>query len=476
MNKKIFSNFLWRFAERCGAQGVTFIVSIVLARVLDPAVYGTVALVTVFTSLLQVFVDSGLGTSLIQKKDADDTDFSTVFFFNMAMCLVIYALMFFLAPAIASFYGDDTLVPVIRVTSLIIVISGLKNVQQAYVSRNLLFKRFFFATLGGTIAAAVLGIWMAYRGCGVWALVTQMLLNSAVDTAILWITVKWRPKAVFSFERLKGLLSYGWKLLAASLLDTFYKNLRTLIIGKKYSEADLAFYNRGELFPQLIVSNINSSVDSVLLPTMSAEQCNRERVREMTRKAISVSSYIMWPTMAGLCVCAEPLVRLLLTDKWLVCVPYVRIFCLTYAFQPIHTANLNAIKALGRSDLFFKLEIMKKVVGISIICVSMWYGVMAMAYGAIIDSLFCQLINTAPNRKLLNYTYPEQLRDILPSMLLSLTMAVIVYGVNFLAIPDICKLLIQVPLGMAIYIGGSKLLHFEDFDYILNAVKNAKKA
>lgn len=471
MNKKVFSNFIWRFAERCGAQGVTFIVSIILARVLDPAVYGTVALVTVFTSLLQVFVDSGLGTALIQKKDADDTDFSTVFFFNIAVCLVIYALMFALAPVIAAFYGDASLSPVIRVMSLIIIISGVKNVQQAYVSRMLLFKRFFFATLGGTLAAAGLGIWMAYSGFGVWALVVQMLFNAAVDTAILWMTVKWRPKPVFSFERLKGLFSYGWKLLASSLLDTLYKNLRALIIGKKYSEADLAFYNRGELFPQLIVSNINSSVDSVLLPTLSAEQNNRERVRDMTRRAISVSSYIMWPTMAGLCVCAEPLVRLLLTEKWMACVPYVRIFCLTYAFQPIHTANLNAIKALGRSDLFLKLEVIKKLAGFAIICVSMWYGVMAMALGAILDNFLCQIINASPNKRLLGYTYAQQLRDICPSMLLSLGMGGAVLCVGFLGLPDVITLFIQVPLGAAIYILGSKLLHFESYEYVLNAAK-----
>ena len=251
-------NFIWRFAERCGAQLVTFIVSIVLARLLAPEDYGTIALVTVFTTILQVFVDSGLGTALIQKKDADDLDFSSVFYFNFFMCIVLYIGMFLAAPIIAGFYGDSSLIPIIRVISLTIVISGVKGIQQSYVSRNMLFKRFFFATLGGTIFSAFLGIGLAYAGFGVWAIVAQQLSNTAIDTLILWITVKWRPQKMFSWNRLKGLLSFGWKLLVSSLLDTVYNNLRNLIIGKFYSSADLAYYNQGDKFPKLIVTNINN--------------------------------------------------------------------------------------------------------------------------------------------------------------------------------------------------------------------------
>ena len=272
-NKSVTSNRIWRFLERCGAQGVTFLVSIVLARLLDPSVYGTVALVTVFTAILQVFVDSGMGNALIQKKDADDLDFSSVFYFNLSACILLYVGMFFAAPLIASFYNMPDLTPVIRVSSLTLIISGVKNIQQAYVSSHLLFKKFFFATLGGTIGAAVIGIWMAWKGYGVWALVAQHLFNATLDTIILWVTVKWRPKRVFSLERLKGLFSYGWKLLVSALLDTGYNNLRSLIIGKLYTSADLAFFNRGKQFPNLVVTNINTSIDSVLLPISQAQSC-----------------------------------------------------------------------------------------------------------------------------------------------------------------------------------------------------------
>ena len=468
-------NFFWRFAERCGAQFVTLIVSIVLARVLTPSDFGTVSLVMVFITIMQVFVDSGLGTALVQKKNADDLDFSSVFYFNLAVCLVLYVGMFVAAPHIARFYSDDSLISIIRVISLTIIISGVKGIQQSYVSRNMLFKRFFFATLGGTIFSAFLGIGMAYAGCGVWSIVAQQLSNTAIDTLILWVTVKWRPKKLFSWKRLKGLLSYGWKLLISSLLDTVYNNLRNLIIGKIYTSADLAYYNQGDKFPKVIVTNINASIDSVLLPSMAGEQDHRDRVKSMTRRAIKTSTYIMAPLMMGLMFCAEPVVKLLLTDKWLPCVPYLRIFCFTYMFWPIHTANLNAIKAMGRSDLFLKLEIVKKIMGLTLLLLTMRISVMAMAYSLIVSGICSQVINSWPNWKLLNYNYFEQLRDILPSIIIALIMGIIVYFVGFLRLPTIVILLIQVLTGAAIYIGVSALLHLEEFEYLFEMVKSFLK-
>lgn len=470
MKDGVIKNLVWRFAERCGAQLVTFIVSIVLARILAPEDYGKIALVTVFTAIMQVFVDSGLGTALIQKKDADDLDFSSVFYFNFAICLILYMIMFLLAPLIANFYRDESLVPIIRVISLTIVISGVKGIQQSYVSRNMLFKRFFFATLGGTIFSAVLGIWMAYAGAGVWAIVAQQLSNTTIDTLILWITVKWHPQKEFSWERLKKLLSFGWKMLASSLLDTIYNNLRNLVIGRIYSSADLAYYNQGDKMPSVIVNNINTSIDSVLLPTMANAQDDCTRIKEMTRRAIKMSTYAMAPLMMGLAFCAEPIIRLVLTEKWLPCVPYLRIFCITYMFYPIHTANLNAIKAMGRSDMFLKLEIAKKIVGIFLLILTMNFGVMAMAYSLLVGSVLNQIINSWPNRKLLLYGYTEQIKDILPSILLAAGMGGCVYFVEFIHLPTIVVLLLQICMGAIIYIGISALLRFEEFTYIINLI------
>ena len=472
MNENILKGFIWRFAERCGAQLVSFLVSVLLARILVPKDYGTIALVTIFTAILQVFVDSGLSTALVQKKDADDLDFSSVFYFNFAVCLILYAGMYIAAPYIAAFYNDPSLTSVIRVIGLTIIVSGVKGIQQAYVSRNMLFKRFFFSTIGGTIFSAFLGISLAYAGFGVWALVAQQLSNTAIDTIILWLTVKWRPKRMFSWYRLKNLLSFGWKLLASSLLDTCYNNLRNLIIGKMYSASDLAFYNQGDKFPKVIVTNINTSIDSVLLPTMSNSQDNKERVKQMTRRAIKTSTYVMAPLMLGLAFCAEPIVKIVLTDKWLPCVPFLRIFCITYMFWPVHTANLNAINAMGRSDWFLKLEITKKIVGMFILLSTMWFGVMAMAYSMLLSSLLSQIINSWPNRNLLGYGYMEQVRDFAPGILLSAGMGICIYFIGLLQLPTIATLLILFIAGAAIYIVISAVLKLEEFEYLFGMIKS----
>lgn len=475
VKNSILKNFIWRFAERCGAQLVTFIVSIVLARILAPEDYGTIALVTVFTTILQVFVDSGLGTALIQKKDADDLDFSSVFYFNFVVCLILYLGMFIAAPFIAKFYNDVSLTPVVRVISLTIVMSGIKGIQQAYVSKHMMFKRFFFSTIGGTIFSAFFGIALAYAGFGVWALVAQQLSNTVIDTLILWLTVKWRPKLMFSWTRLKGLLKFGWKLLVSALLDTCYNNLRNLIIGKMYSSSDLAFYNQGDKFPKVIVTNINTSIDSVLLPTMSSAQDDRERVKNMTRRAIKTSTYVMAPLMMGMAFCAELIVHLVLTDKWLPCVPYLRIFCITYMFWPIHTANLNSINAMGRSDWFLKLEIIKKAMGMTILLSTMWFGVMAMAYSLLVSNVLSQIINSWPNRKLLNYSYLDQVKDFAPGILLAVFMGVCVYFIGYIPLPTIVTLVIQIIAGAAIYIVFSAILKLEEFEYLTGMIKSFLK-
>lgn len=467
----VFSNLIWRLLERFGAQGVTLLVSIILARVLDPTVYGIVALVTVITTILQVFVDCGLGTALIQKKEADSVDFSTVFYFNLFVCIVLYFFLFIASPFIANFYNMPSLSSVIRVLGLMLIISGFKNIQNAYVSRNLLFKKYFFATFGGTVVAAFVGIWMAYHGYGVWALVFQNIFNQFIDTVILWITVKWRPTKEFSVKRLKGLFSYAWKLLLSSLIDTIWNQLRQLIIGKKYSSNDLAYYNKGNEYPYYATLAINSSIDSVLLPVMSKSQDDSEQIKRMTRRAIKTSSYILWPLMMGLAACSKPLISLVLTDKWLESSKYLIVFCFVYAFYPIHTANLNAIKALGRSDLFLKLEIAKKIVNLLIILLTMWHGVFYLALGSVIGSIFSQLINSWPNRKLLNYHYREQLLDIIPYIVMSLVMASVVCFIPLLGLGTLQTLFIQIFVGCCIYLGLSLLFRVDSLMYCLSIAK-----
>lgn len=468
---KALSGLMWSFLERFGAQSLTLIVSIVLARLIDPKVFGLISIVTVLMAILNVFVDSGLGNALIQKKDADSTDFSSVFYFNMAMCTALYVLLFFAAPLIARFFELPELTAVIRVMGIALIFSGINNVQRAYVARQLKYKRFFFATLGGTLGAAVVSIWMAYNGYGVWALVGQSLVTTIANSVILWFTVKWRPTRVFSFERFKSLFSFGWKLLASSLIDTIYNNLRQIIIGKMYSAESLAFYNRGYMIPNALVGSINSAIDSVLFPVMSTAQDNAETVKAMTRRSIRTTSYLIWPIMLGIAACSEPLVSVVLTDKWLPCVPFVIIFCICYAFQPVETANLNAIKALGRSDIFLKINVLKKSIGFAVLVATMWFGPLVMALSNLFFVIVNLIINIYPNRRLLNYSYRQQLADIAPAVLLSVAMFGIVFSVQFFGLANWITLLIQVPLGMAIYIVGSKLFRVESFEYIINTAK-----
>lgn len=471
---EVIANFIWRFAERCGAQGVTFIVSIILARLLDPSVYGTIALVTVFITILNVFVDSGLGNALIQKKDADDLDFSSVFYFNIVVGILLYIVVFLIAPWIAAFYEDMELTALLRVLGITLLIAAVKNIQQAYVSKTMQFKKFFWSTLGGTLGSAVVGIAMAYFGYGVWALIAQLLFNAAVDTVILWVTVKWRPGRMFSYKRLRELFGYGWKLLVSALIDTGYNNLRNLIIGKIYSKEDLSFYDKANRFPSLIILNINNSIDSVLFPSMSEKQESSETVKHMTRRAIQVSTYLMAPLMTGMAVCAEPMIRLLLTEKWMPCVSYLRIFCIVYMFYPIHTANLNAIKAMGRSDLFLKLEIIKKTVGMVLLLATMRISVMAMAYSLLLSSVISQFVNSWPNWKLLNYNYLEQLKDMLPGMLSAAFMGGCVWGIQYLPLYDLPVLVIQVISGIFIYVLCSNLFKIKSYLYLKEMIAHKR--
>lgn len=475
VKKKTIVNLFWRFFERIGAQSVAFIVSIILARILSPEDYGFIALITIVTSILNVFVDSGLGNALIQKKETNETDFSTVFYINIIFCTFLYIFLFLISPLIARFFKNETLIPVIRVLGITIIISGTKNVLQAYVSKHLMFKKFFFATLAGTIIAAIIGILLAIKNFGLWALVAQQLVNLFIDTVVLWIIVPWKPKLLFSFDAFKNLYRYGWKLLVANLIHTIYLDIRALVIGKVYSPSDLAFYNQGQKFPKFIGSNVNSSIDSVLFPILSENQDHAERLKIMTRRAIMTSSFIMWPLLLGIAGCSKNLIILILTEKWLPCVPFLIIACFEYGLEPLQTANLSAIKALGRSDISLKLEIIKKSISTAIIFISMPFGVFAIALGGGVYTIIATILNSFPNKKLLGYSYFEQIKDILPSFLLSIFMSLLIYFLPLSSFPVIIRLLIQVLVGGTFYLSGAYIFKFESFSFIKNLIIRNKR-
>jgi teichuronic acid exporter len=469
---KVVSSLFWKLMERGGTQGIQFIVQIVLARLLLPKDYGIIALVIIFTSIANVFVQSGLNTALIQKKDADEADFSSVFYLSIFIACLIYIVLFLAAPFIAAFYKIPEITPVFRVLSITLFFGAFNSIQNAVIARNLQFKKLFFSSTGAILVSGIVGIYMAYMGYGVWALVGQQISNQLLVTLILWFTVNWRPQLLFSLVRVKRLFSFGWKLLVSAMIDTVYRDLRSLIIGKMYNPAMLGFFNRGQQFPSLIVSNINGSIQSVMLPVLASQQDNRPRVKDMMRRAIVTSSFIIFPMMVGLAVTAEPLVKLLLTDKWLPAVPFLQIFCASYALWPIHTANLQAINALGRSDIFLKLEIIKKIIGLSILAVTVFYGVYAIALGQVLSGIVSTFINAYPNKKLLDYSYIEQWKDIMPSLLLSLVMGAVVYSFKWLGLPVLVTLIVQICTGVILYVGMAWMFKLECFSYLLNTLKD----
>ena len=475
LTQQTLSGLIWKFAERIGAQLVSTIVSIILARVLLPEDYGVVAVVTIIITLCNVFVTSGFGSALVQKKDADDVDFSSVLYMSLIISVVIYAVIFFCAPFIAKAYDNSLLTTVIRVMGIRIPIAAINSVQQAYVARKMQFKKFFVATIFGTVFSGALGIYMAYTGYGVWALVAQYLTNVTISTIVLGFVIKWKPLLVFSFERIGSLLSYGWKLLASGLIDTGYNELRGLIIGIKYSPLDLGVYEQGKRYPSLLAVNINESINSVLLSSMSKVQDDKEKVKQATRKSIRLSAYILMPCMIGLACVAENFVRVILTDKWIPVIPYLQIMCISYMFHPIHTANLTAIKAVGRSDIFLTLEIIKKVIGLVLLGVSMWYGVFWIAMSQILATLISSIVNSFPNKKLLNYSYFEQFKDLLSPLLLSLFMGLVVYFMGYIPMSRTLLLIVQVLTGIILYIVGSIVVKDPSFSYIWGFLKKLFK-
>lgn len=474
MGNKVFNNFLWRFFERVGAEIVAFIVAIVLARILNPSEYGTLAIVTVIIVLFQVFVDSGLGNALIQKKDTDILDYSTVFFFNIFMCCSLYIVLFFCAPLFAKFYGDPILADVLRVLGLVIIISGVKNIQQAYISKNMMFKKFFFSTLIGTIVAAVIGVAMAIRGYGVWALVAQQLVNVTIDTCVLWITVEFRPKFQFSFDRLKNMLGYGAKLLLIGLLGTFYNNVSQLCVGKVYSSADLAYYNKGKSWPNLLVNNVNSSLDSILLPVFSENQDDENKLFNQTKQIITLSSYVIFPLMFGLACVAKPLTLIVLTEKWLPSVLFMQMFCVSFATYPIQTANINVMKAIGNSGDFLKCEVVKRIIQMVLLIVGLLISVEAVCFSFMITNVLSCVIFSYPNRKTISYWFPQQIKDITKTLIATCIM-VLVTNIPTIWINDMILLLIvQVLVGILSYVICSCVLKHDSFITILKFIKKEK--
>ena len=477
LKKRTFSSIFWKLAERVLAQGVSLVVSIILARMLMPEDYSVISIVTIFFVFCNVFISGGLNTALIQKKDADIVDYSSVLHLSMMVAAVLYILIFFAAPWIADLYDKEILVPVIRVMGITFFINAFKSVLCSYISNRLEFRKFFYATFVGTAVSAVVGIVMALEGFGPWALVAQQMTNSFIDTVILFFSTRFKIVFVISLKKLKVLFKYGWKVFVSSVISTAYDEVKPLVVGVKFSSADLAYYNKGDSFPKVINSAVSDTLASVLFPVMAKVQDDKKVVLNITRKFMKVASYIVFPLMIGFFAVADNFVMAVLTEKWMPIVPYIQIFCVSYMFNIVQVGNLQAIKAIGRSDISLILEIIKKAAYFVVIILFIFLSdsPALLAASSIICTLIASLVNTFPNRKLIGYKYRYQLWDILKNLLISLAMGAAVYCLKYIKLNSIVMLCIQVVAGVIIYVLLSVITKNENFYYLLDFLKNLGK-
>ena len=471
--QKVAGGLFWSYGERIMAQLVSLIVSIVLARLLDPENYGVISIVMIFITFCDAIVTGGLGNAIVQKKDADELDVNTMLCCSVATSILLYIIIFCAAPYIASFYNMPIIRPILRVLGLRLLISGVNSIQRAWIQKRMLFKRFFVSTSFGTIISAVVGISMAYMGKGAWALVGQYLTNSFIDTAVLLITNDWKPRLQFSWKRAKEMLSYGWKVLVTTVVYTIEGDLRSLIIGKKFGSADLAYYDQGKKFPNLLVTNINTSISNVMFPVLSESQNDPTRLKQLCRRAVRIGIYLLSPLLIGLMGVADTFVIAILSEKWAPCIPFLRILTLVFLVRPFTTTCQQSILSVGRSDITLKIEIIVNAVAIGILFYSVFIleSVLGIAIGTLIAELVSMGMFMYYENKIIRYSYKEQLQDLLPSLGLATVMGVIVYIVHFLPIYKGLALILQVVIGAAFYFAASYVLQFEPFVYLVGMLK-----
>ncbi len=469
LKSRVISGTLWSFCQRISTQFMSLVLSIILARILSPDDYGTVAMITVFTNIAMVFITTGFSSAIIQKKDLTDTDISTMFYSGMGLALVLYAILFFAAPWIAELYQTPVLIGMLRVESLIVVLGASYSVQQALISRELQYRKNFLISIACVIAQGASGIIFALKGFGPWTLVFSAIIQQFVHSVLMWCVVKWKPRLVFSISSFKSMFGFSTKMLAGGLLNSIFNNIRSLIIGVRYSGADLAFYNKGYQYPTLIMNQVDGTINAVLFSSLSKYQSDWDTGLKVLRRAMKISLYICAPLMAGMCAVADPMIRLLLTDKWEGSIVYVRLVAIICMFWPL-SAQRNALNARGKSGTALIMNIIGKSVTVICLLATFWYSVELMITSSIIASCICLVINAFFYRKHLGYRFRDQIADVLPPVLLAATMGLLTYGVMHLNLSSGITLLIQIPLGIGLYVLGSWMFRFDSFKYLLGMI------
>lgn len=472
LKDKTVSGFFWKAVEKFATFGINFSFSILIARILTPGDYGTVAMIAIFMAVSQTFIDSGFGTALVRKINRTHTDMCTVFYFNIAASLFFYLLLWFAAPFIAEFYDSPILVPITRVSALNLIVGSLSGIQSAKISIDLSFKLSAKIQFACCIFSGCIGLSLALLGYGVWAIVWQGLLVNVFRSILLWVFVRWIPNLIFSWKSFKELFSFGSKLLASALLDTLYGNIYTLVIGKFFSPRVLGLYGQAHSWAAIPSSNLTGIVQSVTFPVLSRIQNEQERLSDIYRRFLRMSAFIVFPLMVGLAVLARPLFATLLGEQWMGAVPLLQIICFSMMWYPIHAINLNILQVKGRSDYFLKLEIIKKIQGVAMLCITVPLGIMAMCYGGIVTSLLCLVFNTYYTRKLIGYGFFAQMRDLWPILLQSLIMGAIVLSATLFIEYDLAKIIIGVIVGAIYYIFVARWLKWNELVEFTTLARN----
>lgn len=471
----VMSGIFWKVLENGGTQGIQFLVSIVLARMIAPEDYVGISLIAIFIAIANVLIQNSFSTALIQNRDVTEVDYSSVFYLNLLAAGILYGGLYMVSPWAAEFYQIPELSVMMRFLALTLFFGAVTSVQNAIVSRTMDFKKLCIASFVTVVLSGVVGVVLAYMGYGIWALAAQQFLYSLLLMLMLGVMVSWHPQLRFSWKRVKILFSFGWKLLCSGFIDTVYTNVYGLVIGKIYNPVMLAYYNRGYQFPLLIANNVGGAIQSVMLPAYAMNQDNRVKVKEMLKRTIITGSFAMFPLMAGMMAVAEPMILIILKDRWMPTVPFLRLFCISYALWPIHVANLQAMNALGRSDKYLKVEIIKKALGIIVLLATIPYGVYAMVLVKTLMELVSFFINAYPNKKLLDYSISEQCKDIFPAALASVVMGVVVYGIGRLIESPLAALVVQVGTGAVIYILISLVTRLAGMQEVMLVIHNIKE-
>lgn len=473
LKKKTILGLFWSFSDLIANQGIRFIIQIILARLLLPNDFGIIGMISVFIAISQSIIDSGFSNALIREKKSTQEDYSTVFYFNLFISIILYVVLFFSANAISKFFNEPRLVSILRILALVLIINSFGLIQRTILIKKIDFKIQTKISIISSIISGIIAILLAYLGFGIWSLVFQTLIMQFLQSLLLSLTNRWTPSLVFSINSFKRLFGFGWKLLVSGLINTLYNNLYYLIIGKVFSAIDLGYYTNAQRLRDTASQSISTSVQKVGYPILSSIKDDEDRLREGYKKIIRTSVYITFPFMIGLATVANPLIRLIFGSNWINSIEYFQVLCLSGMLYPLHAINLDILQVKGRSDLFLGLEIIKKLIGVLSIVIVLYFklGIMGLVWALVITSFISYFLNSYYSAELLNYSTLQQIKDIAPSFISSIFMGLIVYF-SGLILPNnnLVKLLLQVFIGTIVYIGISKIARINEFNIIYELI------